>query len=119
MNTIQKLQFELMKRASFNEFDGEAVVRDLESHEDLWHGVVMTRLESLIQLRDIVNDYWNVDTVFIIPRIGKEDELERLVSGWQADEVFWIGGDEAGMLLGALSPRIRSNPKLILRVWWD
>lgn len=43
MNTIQDLNFELMKRATFNHFNGEEVVKSLEEHKDLWRGAVMTR----------------------------------------------------------------------------
>jgi hypothetical protein len=132
MNQIQKLQFELMKLATFNGYDGERVVKSLEKHEDLWRGVVMDRADycfhgkfgqnddgekiDLIKLRDIQSDCWNVDTVFVLPETGKEDELYKLAKRWGADEVDWIGGQHAGSLLGATA---LSNEKQILRVWWD
>ncbi len=83
--TPQQLQFELMKKASFNMFDGKRVVKDLQDHSGLWLGAVMDRESSepescdLIKLRDIGEGYWSVDTLFILPVPGKEDELVDLV----------------------------------------
>lgn len=126
----QELQFELMKLASFNEFDGEQVVKDLQANPVLWKGALMDRagfkrtddryesVISLIKLRDLP-DYWNVDTLFIIPSPGHEDELEVLAKTWRADEVGWIGGEEACSKLGSYSPQKRAQEKSILKIWWD
>lgn len=143
--TIQQIQFKLMKAASFNDFNGARVVDDLKRQSNLWKGAVMDRSFGtfvspdelkdrpgsafggqfyvggidLIKLRDIHEDAWNVDTLFITPVAGKEDALERLAKTWQADEVDWIGGEEADKMLGHYSPETRNNPKQILRIWWD
>lgn len=126
----QQLQLELMKVASFNKFNGEKVVQDLLENRDLWKGALMDRagfnrtgekyeaVIDLVKLRDLP-DYWNVDTLFITPRVGKEEELEKLANTWGADEVSYIGGEKAAGKLGTWSPETRSNPKQILRVWWD
>ena len=139
INKIQKLQFELMKEASFNDFNGEKVVKDLEAHEDLWDGVVMDREGfvsksdipgngpfsmgssiDLIKLRDIGSECWNVDTVYILPSDHATEEdlekLELLAKSWSADEVDWIEGKEAQHKLGCGGA---GNPSKILRVWWD
>ena len=63
INEVQKLQFELMKIATFNSFDGKEVVKDLEDNQDLWTGAIMKR-NDLIPLRDIHDNYWNVDTLY-------------------------------------------------------
>jgi hypothetical protein len=70
-------------------------------------------------LRDIEDDYWNVDTLCLLPKPGKEDELMILALGWDADEVFWIPGSAAGSYLGQHSRELDINPKALLRVWWD
>jgi len=130
--TIQELQFELMKQSTLNEFDGEEVVKSLQEHEDLWRGVIMDRASycfhgrlgdqedgekiDLIKLRDIQDNCWNVDTVYLLPQEGKEDEIYKLAKKWGANEVDWIGGQEAGSLLGSSGMK---NKKQILRVWWD
>src|SRR5262249_44597629 len=57
--------------------DGEQVVKDLKEHKDLWKSAIMTRLDfgELIALRDVEDDRWNVDSLYILPKAGKEDEL--------------------------------------------
>jgi hypothetical protein len=130
--TIQELQFELIKKSSFNEFDGEKVVKDLEDNKELWRGAVMTcgsysrpnsvgysDVTDLLCLRDISENYWNVDTLFITPKLGKEEELEKLAKSWGADEIDYYGGEQACDMLGSSSPELRANKKQILRIWWD
>lgn len=126
LNVVQMLQFELMRKASFNNYDGNFVVDDLLAHSDLWEGVVMDRADyyyssaaseqdearrarhqepvDLIKLRDIGEGYWNVDTVYLVPAEGKRKELEALARNWGADEVDWMRNTHVGEYL---------------RVWFD
>jgi hypothetical protein len=115
--SVQELQLELMRRASFNEFDGAMVVAELKSHPDLWEGALMDR-PDLIKLRDL-SEIWNVDTLWITPRPGKEDQLWNLAAQWDADEIDWIGGDGACRLLGFWSREASKRQQQILRLWWD
>ncbi len=130
--TAQELQFELMKKATFNGFAGEHVVASLQENKDLWRGVVMDSADycfhgadesdekiRLIKLRDIHAGHWNVDTLYLLPSRGKERELESLARDWGADEVSWIGGRNACSMLGSYSREQEQNDKAILRVWWD
>jgi hypothetical protein len=129
----QELQLELMKLASFNDFNGEKVVESLQSHKDLWTSAIMDRPTykysrgtkenyemciDLIKLRDLPK-HWNVDTLFILPAPGKEDELLALSKTWGADESSYIGGEEACNYLGSWGPESNKNDKAILKVWWD
>jgi hypothetical protein len=114
INKIQELNLHLIEQASFNGFDGEKVGADLRKYQDLWEGVIMGRFDNyveLVSLRDIADGYWNVDTIVIIPKKGKEAELEILAKTWNADEV---GYDESyrSKLGGGKDSRV-------LRVWWD
>lgn len=123
INQIQKLNFELMKLASFNEFDGDKVVAGLISNKELWRGAVMDRegysFESarstidLIKLRDIEEGHWSVDTLFILSSNKDNAKLEKLARSWEADEVDWMDKEEAERSLGS------SQGGSILRVWWD
>ena len=112
--TIQDIQLDLIERASFNLFDGEQVRRDLMEHKDLWKGVIIGRFENslLIPLRDIADNYWNVDTLMILPHPGKENELVELAEGWGADDVDLLTGNNIEMMYGGME-------NTVLRVWWD
>lgn len=118
INEIQTLQFELIKRSSWNEFDGAAVVKSLEENRELWTAAVMHD-DRLMSLRDIADGYWHADTLHILPAPGCEDALMKLAKKWEADEVSWIGGKEACDLLGSWSREEEAIKKKILRVWWD
>ena len=117
----QELQFELMKQASFNSFNGPEVVKSLKENNDLWKACVMYRETlvptecgcSLIALRDLPRA-WNVDTLFLTVKTGKERELVLLAKGWNPDEVTWLSDKEAGDSLGSWPPKEK-----VLRVWWD
>lgn len=116
INRVQQLQFELMKIASFNNFDGEEVTKDLTEHQDLWEGCLMTRdSRQLITLRDVSDADWNVDTLYVLSSRKDDDKLESLAKDWNANEVDWVEGDEAQRMLceGGRTGR------RILRVWWD
>ena len=128
--TTQELQFELMKKGSFNGFDGEEVVRFFQDNPVLWQGVIFDRGSSnamnghpfaecidLIRLRDIPDDCWNADTLYITPKKGREADLkERIEEKLGADEVDWMDPKGTLGLLGPFSP----NPlTAVLRVWWD
>ncbi len=123
--TIQELQFKLMKKASFNSFDGERVVNDLKNHPEFWSGAVMGRVSHspLICLRDIEDNCWNVDTLYILARKGKEKDLELLVvKNWNVDEIDYLTNEEKADLTGSSGQEAKEKPNEssnLLRVWWD
>lgn len=116
--TPQEVCLQMIRDASFNNFDGPAVADSLIANRGLWSAAIMTRLDDLIVLRDL-SDGWNIDTLFVLPVPGKEAELVALAQKWNADEVDWIGGDKACALLGSWSAEKKVNPQQILRVWFD
>jgi hypothetical protein len=64
--------------------------------------------------------FWSADTLYLLPREGKEFELEELVRGqFNADEITWIGSDQSLDLLGYWKKDEILNPRMILSVWWD
>jgi len=73
MNT-QELQFELMKKASFNDFQAEQVVGDLKANAHLWDAALMDQ-PGLMKLRDLPEDIWNVSTLYILTGIKKRSAL--------------------------------------------
>src|SRR4051812_26193705 len=73
--TVQEIQLELIRRTRYNAFDGERVYAALVRHRELWEAVLMDRpglshgalsAAGLIKLRDLSDNYWNVDTLYIL-----------------------------------------------------
>ncbi|MEV6277675.1 hypothetical protein [Nocardia sp. NPDC051832] len=129
--TVQEIQLELIRRSSFNNFDGELVAGSLERHRDLWLAVYIDRFGlaheehrdwfasgSLIKLRDLRGDLWNVDTLVVLTEdLDKAKELARVAETdkWQADEVAVQDNvEELSFALGCGHTRHR-----VLSVWWD
>jgi len=76
--SVQDIQLELIRRTQFNAFDGERVVASLLRHRDLWLATLLDRpglanyakpthllMSGLIKLRDLPDNYWNADTLFV------------------------------------------------------
>ena len=110
--SIQDINLELIRRASFNEFDGEKVVNALNANKELWESAYMTRFD-LIPLRDMSNNSWNIDTLYILAKKGQTAKLISLAKQWSADEVDLLPALEANHLLGG------GGAKDVIRVWWD
>lgn len=116
---IQDLQLQIIALTSHNYFDGRKIYKLLLENRHLWRAVMMPPIE-LYPLRDMEEGLWVADTLYLLPHEGKEFELEELVrEQFNADEITWIGGDQALDLLGYWDKDVVLNPKLILSVWWD
>jgi len=111
MNT-QELQFELMKKASFNDFHAEKVIKDLKANTHLWDAALMDQ-PNLVKLRDIQADVWNVNTLYILTSI-KSDQLYHLALSWNPSSLRWIEGDEAATRLSSYI-----SGDYILCIWWN
>lgn len=112
---IQAIQLDLMRRSSYNDFEGEQVASDLLNHRRLWCAAILDRLgdDALIKLRDIDENYWNADTVYLLSSGADDRNLTRLARTWHADAVYWVNAADAGQMLGT------SDNFRILEVWWD
>jgi hypothetical protein len=111
----QAIQFDLLKRSSFNNLDGSRVVRDLLKNRRLWCGALIDRLgsDALIKLRDLDENVWNVDTLYVLSSGANDRLLTRLARRWRADAISWVSGGAASRLLGD------SRAARVLEVWWD
>jgi hypothetical protein len=119
-----------------NALDGPAVEASLRSNTGLWRSAFFTREASsrsgeqslasvinLVVLRDLAGNVVNLDTLFLLAEPGRQDELEALASGWNADEIDWVDQQEAFRAMGEAAVRNRdytADPeRVLLRVWWD
>jgi hypothetical protein len=104
--SVQELQLELIRRTRFNAFNGERIVRSLLEHRDLWESVMLGRIpvpfpgrlpaSGLIPLRDLRDNIWNADTLYVL--CADKDTAEQLAA--VAETESW-GGE----------PHVFSDPK--------
>ena len=128
--TAQEIHLELIRRTSFNAFDGGRVVDSLLRHRELWRSVLLWRVGvvnydrpralpamSMIPLRDLDANFWNADTLFLLaPNLPAAERLVAL-----AEDQEW--GGEPGQIhdkgetddaLGSGRDELR-----IVSFWWD
>jgi len=129
--TVQQIQLELMRRTRFNTFDGPTVVASLQRHQELWLAAYMDRFGlyhkehpdwlpafSLIQLRDLRRDEWNVDTLCVLT--SSVDDARKLAEiaeeeDWEAQEVIVQDNEEELRMALGTSPCHFG----VLTAWWD
>lgn len=125
--TVQEIQLELIRRTQFNAFDGERVVAALQAHRDLWEAVLMDRFcfsepgwlprSGLIKLRDLSDNLWNVDTLYILcPDAARARQLGEIAEAEDWGGMVQVHDDEedVGSALGSSGRR-----GAIVSVWWD
>lgn len=131
--TVQEIQLELIRRSSFNLFDGPRVIATLMRHRPMWTSVIMDRFgcsgpdkpgglvyDSLIKLRDLRGNRWNVDTLYILtPDVPTAKLLRDAIEqeGWNQDELdVHENPEEIARSIGVYGG---SNPPGVISVWWD
>jgi len=128
--TVQDIQLEVLRRTRFNALDGERTVASLLKHRDLWLAALLDRpgvpdyaeprlllMSGLIKLRDLDDNIWNADTLFILTRTREQARhLARI-----ADEEDWAGEirvvDDQKEIDRALGTGRQEYG--LLSVWWD
>lgn len=118
MSRVQELQLELIALVNHNNCKGKKVAKLLRDNHNLWRAAFMPST-YLYSLRDMEYGKWSADTLYITPKEGQEEALEKLAKRFKADEVNWLGGEKALQLLGYWKKGIENNPKFVLSLWWD
>jgi hypothetical protein len=114
--TLQELQLEMIRRVRHNDCDGQRIVADLLDHQELWESVMMDAgCGSMVHLRDLPFNQWNVDTLFIVASDGKSAEkLARLAEDWNPDNIDLLYETATDDLLGGTDDEQR-----VVVVWWE
>lgn len=109
VNTTQMMVFDLIKRASFNGFDGEHTVNYLIKNKDKWIGVMPVVKDYA--LRDIVGDSFHIDTLQVKCKDTEtaQEFIKLLKKNCSPDE---IGLEED-------TQDYNGKSKRIIRLWWD
>jgi hypothetical protein len=116
ISKAQKFQLDLIARTNFNFFNGKKIVELLKENRRMWRSVYLP-LKS-ISLRDLEDNWWHADMLYIYAEEGWQHSLEKLVrEQFHADEIHWIGGSNAADMLGISKLERTSN--VILSAWWD
>lgn len=114
--TMQDLQLEIIRRSRHNLLNGEQVVRDLLAHRDWWIAVIFDN-DSLIKLRDLHDNFWNVDTLYVLAtNVYTAQQLVELAEeSWHAEEPMIYSTDATQRDLGDSGADVCR----IVRLWWD
>jgi hypothetical protein len=128
--TVQEIQLELIRRTTFNDFHGERVFSSLHKHRHLWQAVLLDRTGvpnyatprhlltgGLITLRDLPENLWNADTLFVLTRTRQAaEELKGIIAAevWGGETTIHDDWEETDMALGTGRQKYG-----LLSVWWD
>jgi hypothetical protein len=128
--SVQEIHLELLRRTSFNALDGEKVYASLQKHRPLWRAVLLDRpgvanyaeprhllMCGLIKLRDLDDNLWNADTLFILtPTRSTARERARI-----ADEEDWGGEIQVYEDLRETDDALGTGRQEygLLSIWWD
>lgn len=128
--TVQEIQLELIRRTKFNAMDGEQVHTSLLRHRKLWTSVLLDRpgvanygkpthllIAGLIKLRDLPDNLWNADTLFILtPTREAAEELAAIVreEDWGGEVQIHRDLEETDRALG-----LGRQQYGLLSIWWD
>lgn len=127
--TVQEIQLELFRRSVATEYRVAEFIDVLLANRRLWSGAVIDRLgiseggywlqpSSMIKLRDIGQNFWNADTLYVLcPDRAAADELVGLLPMERFGCMPSVEDDEE-VVNGALGTG-RDKHTVIVRFWWD
>ncbi len=128
--SVQDIQLELLRRTRFNALDGEQVCASLRKHRELWTAVLLDRpgvpnyaepshllTAGLIKLRDLPDNLWNADTLFVLtPTRRAAEELAGIAEAedWGGEVYVYDKQEEMDRALGTGRQEYG-----LLSIWWD
>ena len=130
--SVQELQFELMRRASGDGYNANKMIAFLLEHQPLWDAVLMDRihlfwnsavrsikLPALYKLRDLPDNYWNVDKLYVLT--PDEASRDALIAAGRERELWGISLE---IFSAAKCQRMLTRCHLpesyrVFTNWWD
>lgn len=118
---VQKLQLDLIRCISFNDFDGQLVAEGLLAHADLWvtaisaHSYQPHPVYRLFE--ELSDDMWSADRLWImaIDEVAARRLVDLCRTQWQADE--------AGIYDYSQDPQLSKltmiDSEVLVTAWWD
>lgn len=127
--SVQDIQLELLRRTQVDALDGERVCASLLRHRHLWLAALLDRpgvpdytrprnllTAGLIKLRDLPDNFWNADTLFVLtPGPEEARRLAQIIEeeDWAGEVRVYENQEEIDRALGT------SEEFGLLSVWWD
>jgi len=128
--TVQDIQLELIRRTRFNTFDGVKVCELLSQHRKLWRAVLFDQpglpnytapgsllISGLIKLRDLEDNIWNVDTLFVLTHTI--DDARELAAAFEESPLGAMPRVHDDMAETDMALGTGRQMYGILTVWWD
>ena len=116
ISEAQEIQLDIIAKTNFNFFKGKEIAEWLRRNNKMWRAVLLPL--NFISLRDMADGHWHADTLYIYPEDGWGFKLEEIMrEQFQADEISWIGGEQAVEMLG--TSEVADKSYVILEAWWD
>ncbi|MBL8050699.1 MAG: hypothetical protein JNM46_05705 [Anaerolineales bacterium] len=116
ISDAQNFQLEVIARTNFNNFNGKKIAQWLRENHKMWRTVLLPL--DFISLRDMDHGHWHADTLFIYPEEGYGFKLEEIMKDqFHADEIHWIGREDAMDMLGTSD--IKDTSYVMFSAWWD
>ena len=111
-----------LKLLVHNDLNGKQIYNTLIKHDDVWSYVFFEnhypQLEFLIQSD---NDGYpfdlSTDTLYILPKKGKEKELLKISSRWKTDSITKTTVSSNKRLLKILGNKMKN--RIVYSFWWD
>lgn len=128
--SVQEIQLELIRRTTFNDFDGQRVYDSLLKHRDLWLAVLLDRpgvpnyatprrllTSGLIKLRDLPDNLWNADQLFVLTET--RDQARQLAAiaeqeDWAGEIIPYENQEDIDYALGT-----GRREYGLFSIWWD
>ncbi|QEL19889.1 hypothetical protein [Limnoglobus roseus] len=128
--SVQDIQLELLRRTVFNDFDGGRIYTSLLAHRHLWLAALLDRpgipnyaepgrllTAGLIKLRDLADNVWNADTLFVLtPTRPAAEQLAKIAEqeDWGGEVQVYHDQKDIDNSLGT-----GRQPYGLVSVWWD
>ncbi len=128
--TVQDIQLELLRRTVLNALNGGRVRGSLLKHRHLWLTALLDRvglpnyadpgrllMAGLIKLRDLPDNLWNADTLFVLtPTRSAAEQLKAVAEAedWGGEVSVYTEQDELDRAHGTGRQEFG-----LLSVWWD
>ncbi len=85
--TTQEIQFELLRNCPKFKDNSEIIIKSLIENQAHWDSMIVDN-EMMVKLRDIGDNIWNADTIYILTH--DKSAMEPIVESWYPSAWEWV-----------------------------